>query len=135
MRKKRSRNGAGKRLIAALAYAGLVVLGACGQEAGGVALEYVPGGDATQGQQAIQRYGCGTCHVIPGIAGANGTVGPPLEAYARRKYIAGTLTNTPDHLIAWIQNPQTIEPGTAMPNMGIGERDARDIAAYLATLR
>jgi cytochrome c len=35
----------------------------------------------------------------------------------------------------WIQHPQKIEPGTAMPEMQVTEQDARDIVAYLYLLR
>lgn len=94
----------------------------------------VEGGDPYRGAQAIQRQGCHSCHRIPGIRGANSYVGPPLIAWSERQYIAGHLENTPDNLIAWIMEPQSIEPGTAMPNMNIDEQTARDIAAYLYTL-
>jgi cytochrome c len=96
----------------------------------------VPGGDAEHGRQAIQRrYGCGACHVIPGVPGAVGKVGPPLLWWADRSMIAGRIPNTPENLVRWIQDPQAIEPGTAMPALGVTEADARDIAAYLFTLR
>ena len=101
----------------------------------GLALTEVPGGDAAQGRLVIRQYGCGTCHVIPGVPGANGTVGAPLTEFARRKYIAGELPNTSDNLVRWIVNPQLIEPGTAMPNLNVTSAEARDIAAYLATLQ
>lgn len=122
-------------LLMSLVIVGSSILVACGQDARGVALAAVPGGDPQQGRAAIGTYGCASCHVIPGVRGANGTVGPPLNEYARRKYIAGALPNTPENLIAWIMNPQAIEPGTAMPYLGVSELDARNIAAYLATLR
>jgi len=93
------------------------------------------GGNADRGAQAIQQYGCGSCHMIPGINRANGLVGPPLMMFGRRTFIAGEVANTPNNLVQWIQNPQSIEAGTAMPNMGISEDQARDIAAYLYTLR
>jgi cytochrome c2 len=95
----------------------------------------VEGGDPYRGAQAIQRNGCHSCHRIPGIRGANSYVGPPLNGWSERQYIAGNLQNKPDNLISWIMNPQAIEPGTAMPNMNIEEQEARDIAAYLYTLR
>ena len=95
----------------------------------------VPGGDAGRGEDALRAYGCSACHSIPGVAGAHGTVGPPLDSFAERDYVAGTLRNTPANLILWIQNPQEIEPGTAMPDLGVSEADARDIAANLFTLR
>ena len=94
----------------------------------------VPGGDPQRGARAIQNYGCGACHNIPGIPGAEAYVGPPLDAWAERHYISGKLPNQPEHLIQWIQFPQAIEPGNAMPNMGVTEQDARDISAYLFTL-
>jgi putative membrane protein len=91
--------------------------------------------DAGRGRTAIKKYGCGSCHTIPGIGGANGLVGPPLSQIASRVYIAGVLPNEPDNMIRWIENPPSIDPKTAMPNMGVTVRDARDIAAYLYTLR
>ncbi len=95
----------------------------------------VPGGDPTRGVRALQSYSCGSCHGIPNVPGANAKVGPPLTNWAERRYIAGELPNTPESLVRWIMNPEAIEPGTAMPNMGVSEADARDIAAYLYTLR
>jgi cytochrome c oxidase assembly factor CtaG len=92
-------------------------------------------GDAHHGAQLIEHYGCGYCHTIPGITNAKGRVGPPLAGFATRLYVAGMLPNTNENLIAWIENPQRIVPGNVMPFLGIGARDARDIAAYLRTLR
>lgn len=100
-----------------------------------MALQEVAGGDPEQGRRAIVVYGCGSCHVVPGVPGARGAAGAPLTEFARRAYIAGNLPNTPENLIAWLRDPQAIEPGTAMPNLGVSETDARDVAAYLATLR
>jgi cytochrome c len=93
------------------------------------------GGNAKRGIASIQKYGCGSCHTIPGIRGAHSLVGPNLSGVAGRVYIAGVLTNSPDHLVDWIRNPQTIDDKTAMPNLSVSARDARDIAAYLYTLR
>ena len=93
------------------------------------------GGDPQRGVAAIGRYGCGSCHTIPGIRNARGTVGPPLTGIASRTYLAGRVTNTPADMMRWIQHPQKIEPGTAMPEMGVTDSDVRDIAAYLYTLR
>jgi putative membrane protein len=94
----------------------------------------IAGADVDRGRTAIKRYGCGSCHDIPGITGAAGLVGPPLGDVARRVYIAGVLSNEPDNMIRWIENPPAIDPKTAMPNMGVTTRDARDIAAYLYNL-
>jgi cytochrome c1 len=95
----------------------------------------VAGGDPERGREAVKRYGCGSCHVIPGIEGANGLVGPPLSGIASRVYIAGVLTNTPENLVRWIQDPPAIDPLTAMPNTAVTEEDARHLASFLYTLR
>lgn len=92
------------------------------------------GGAAAHGKQLIAQYNCGSCHTIPGVNAARGVVGPPLYFFSRRTYIAGELPNSPDNLVRWIISPQSIEPGTAMPTLGLNEQQARDIAAYLYTL-
>ena len=109
-------------------------LQACQEAAGREPRYMVANGSADRGKTAIQQYGCGSCHTIPGVGDANGTVGPPLNFWSRRTYIAGEVANTPDFLVRWIEVPQAIEPGTAMPNLGVPEGPARDIAAYLYTL-
>jgi cytochrome c len=91
-------------------------------------------GDPDHGKELISQYGCGSCHVIPGVDGANGLVGPPLTQFGKRSYIAGELPNNARNLQRWIENPPAIEPGTAMPDLGVSSIDARDIAAYLLTL-
>jgi cytochrome c1 len=95
----------------------------------------VPGGNPSAGKLAIHEYGCGACHTVPGVRGANGLAAPPLTHFARRSFIAGEASNTPHNLIRWIRAPDSIEPGTAMPNLGVIEQLARDMAAYLYTLR
>ena len=94
-----------------------------------------PRGVAARGETALLQYACTTCHVIPGVVGPAVYVGPPLDGMADRKYIAGTLPNTPENMVRWLIAPQTVRPGTAMPDLGIPSGDARDIAAYLAQLR
>jgi cytochrome c len=93
------------------------------------------GGDPQQGKVLIRQYGCQTCHTIPGVEGATGLVGPPLDRIGSRVYLAGRLSNTPENMMRWIRDPQGIEPGTAMPQLGVTEQDGRDIAAYLYTLQ
>jgi cytochrome c1 len=95
----------------------------------------VPGGNPQRGVEEITTHGCGSCHLIPGIKGADGLVGPPLIHWSRRGYIAGQLQNNGDDLIRWLLDPQGVEPKTDMPNTGLTPAEARDIAAYLFTLR
>ena len=94
----------------------------------------IAGGDAARGQQLIKSYGCGTCHTIEGVQGARGIVGPPLTDYAQRGFLAGIVPNAPRFLVPWLMDPPAMSPRTAMPDMGIGEAEARDIATYLYTL-
>lgn len=107
---------------------------ACSQGAPSSLDRHVDDGNADRGRTAIAAYGCGSCHSIPGVRGANGMVGPPLDHWAERRIIAGEVPNDPEHLITWLTVPQSIEPGTAMPNMGVTDGEARDMATYLYTL-
>ncbi|MCO8125789.1 c-type cytochrome [Acidimicrobiia bacterium EGI L10123] len=92
-------------------------------------------GDPAAGADAIEAYGCGACHRIPGIRRADSLVAPPLEGWGHRTFIAGTLANDLENLVRWIRDPDSVEPGTAMPDLGVTDADARDIAAYLLSLR
>jgi cytochrome c len=90
------------------------------------------GGDSGgTGAALIRSYGCGTCHMVRGIDGADGEVGPPLTGLDKRRMIAGRLPNTPANLARWISQPQAVDPGNAMPDMGVPMAAARIIAAYL----
>jgi cytochrome c2 len=91
-----------------------------------------PADERARGADAIRHYGCGTCHRIPGIAGATGTVGPSLERFHRQVYIAGFIPNTPDALAQWIESPKKFDPRTAMPEMGVSAAEARLIAEFLS---
>jgi cytochrome c len=91
----------------------------------------IAGANADRGRAALIARECGACHRIPGIPGAHGTVGPPLARYRERVYVAGRLPNLPDHLVAWIRDAPSLDPGTAMPDLDVSEAEARDIAAYL----
>lgn len=95
----------------------------------------VAGGNAEAGREHFRKYGCGSCHTIPGVRGAVGKVGPPLIDMRDRGYIAGMLSNTAENLMLWIQYPQQVQPGNAMPSMGVSEGDARDMTAYLYGVR
>lgn len=92
-------------------------------------------GDPHKGKQIIQAYGCGACHIIPGIHDARGLVGPPLIMFSKRTIIAGELPNTPDNLALWIEHPHNVEPKNAMPDLGLTSDQSYDVAAYLFTLR
>jgi mono/diheme cytochrome c family protein len=94
----------------------------------------LPAPDARRGKRALEQYACATCHEIPGVTGATVPVGPSLRRLALRSYLAGVLPNTSENLIRWLRAPQSVKPGTAMPELGVSERDARDMAAFLGEL-
>ncbi len=119
---------------AALVLGAAIWLSACTDEAQHIA-EVTTGGNARRGAAAIEHYGCGSCHIIPGISGAQGRAGASLNGIASRIYIAGVLQNTPENMVRWIENPPAVDPKTVMPNLGVNERDAKDIAGYLYTLK
>jgi cytochrome c2 len=119
-----------RRCARLMPLAAALAMGACNSGS-----DPLVGGSADAGAAHIVTFGCGGCHRIPGIPGADGLVGPPLDMMARRVYVAGLLLNTPDNMVRWITDPQSVVPGNAMPNMGITAGQARDITAYLYTLR
>jgi len=89
------------------------------------------GGDPSRAPVLIRRYGCAGCHTISGVAGADGQVGGPLAGILHRVYVGGVVTHTPENLVQWIVSPQQLSPRSAMPATGIGEAEARDVAAFL----
>jgi len=125
------RAGAG---LSALAL-GLALAGCSAPGDSDAAVANATGGDPARGRDLARKYGCGSCHMIPGVAGANGLVGPPLAGIASRAYIAGVLPNAPENMWRWIQDPKAVDSLTAMPNVGVTPSDARHLTAYLYTLR
>jgi cytochrome c len=93
------------------------------------------GGDPGKGKVAVFKNGCGSCHTIPGVRGADALVGPDLNRIASRMYIGGVLKNTPANMEQWLKDPPAVDPKTAMPNMHLSEADAKDISGYLYTLK
>lgn len=93
----------------------------------------VTGGNPIAGEAKFISYGCGGCHSLSNVRKATGMVGPPLDGVALRAIIGGKLANKPANLQRWIRDPQAVSPGTAMPDLNVGETDARDISAFLYT--
>lgn len=121
-----------KLLVSILSAATLAVSSACVTDhEPGAATPTTPHGNASHGKELIVSYGCGSCHEIPGVAKANGRVGPPLTDWPSRKIIAGRLPNNAANLARWVRDPQGIDPGVDMPNLGITVEESHDIAAYL----
>ena len=108
------------------------LLSACSGEVNGVPEAHsAPESRIVAGRRLIASYGCGACHSIPGIPGADAMAAPPLNCFYQRTYIAGHLPNTKQNLSRWIKNPQLVEPGTAMPDLGVSQEEADNIVAFL----
>ncbi|MGR6329586.1 c-type cytochrome [Sphingomonas sp. XXL09] len=120
-------------VLAAMAAGGIMF--AQGRTRTRIMADQVSDGSSRAGREAMAAYGCGSCHVIPGIAGATGQVGPDLGKVAVRATIAGKFPNDPATMARWLRHPQAMIPGNAMPEQGVTERDARDMTAYLYTLK
>jgi len=102
----------------------VVLLAGCDNNPTGTTLNFP--GDPKRGKTLITEYGCGNCHLIPKVAGADGNVVPPLLHLANRVYIAGYVRNSPENMSAWLQDPQRILPGERHAQDGhIDQRLAR----------
>jgi cytochrome c len=99
--------------------------------AGAVLLAGAALADAERGKRLMTHYQCGSCHAIPDVPSAAGRTAPTLADFDRRSYIAGEAPNRPLTLVRWLQDPPSVVPGTRMPDMGVTEADARDMAAFL----
>jgi len=92
-------------------------------------------GDPQAGRTLLIAKGCGACHTARGVPEASGTIGPTLNGIASKPMIAETIPNTPENMKRWITNPTTIKPGTMMPPLGLSDKEADDLVAFLETLR
>lgn len=118
-----------KRFGHGVAVAALALLAGCSGEPA-PALD----GNVEEGRLLLRQFGCGSCHRIPGVATADSDAAPPLAGIGRRVYLAGVLPNTPENMVRWIRDPRHLAPGTAMPDLQVTERQARDMTAYLQGL-
>ncbi len=105
----------------------LALLAACQDQPAPTGLQ----GDPARGRVALAQHACRACHMIPGLTGPDTYVGRPLTDLAEQRFIAGKLANNQANLVRWIRDPKSIDPHTAMPAMGVSERDALDMSAWL----
>jgi cytochrome c len=87
------------------------------------------GGDPTRAPEILRQYGCVACHTVRGVAAAGGLLGPDLSDPEK------LLTKNPQALIDYIVNPKELNTKTVMPRTGISRAEARDVVAYLFSLR
>ncbi len=95
-------------------------------------------GDVNAGKTLFTAKGCVACHVAAGVPGAVGTIGPSLNGLgdpAKRPQLASGEPNTPANIRGWIKDPMSKKPGTAMPNLGLSDKESDDLTALLVSLR
>lgn len=79
---------------------------------------------ASRGKRLFTEQGCYGCHMI-------GKMGTPIATDLSQ---IGTRY-TEAYLHQWLREPQQQKPRAHMPKIEMAERDARALAAYLASLR
>ncbi|HET6923536.1 MAG TPA: c-type cytochrome [Anaeromyxobacteraceae bacterium] len=90
-------------------------------------------GSARRGKELFDAVGCRACHVTE-----KGSAARRSEASETRDY-APNLWNiadkaSPRWIFGWIKNPRAQWIETKMPDLRLGDEEAADITAYLATL-
>ena len=92
--------------------------------------------------RAASRRAATTCSPSTAAAAATGSAAsrartaasaPTCAASTKDRFLAGELPNDPENAVRWIMDPRKIQPDTLMPDLGVTEGEARDIAAYLYT--
>jgi cytochrome c oxidase subunit II len=90
---------------------------------------------ARAGYAYVTSRACSACHSIAGTP-ANGTVGPDLTHLASRRTIAaGAMPMSEGNLYGWVEDPQSLKPGTKMPTIGLEPDQLHAVVAYLETLK
>jgi cytochrome c len=118
----------------------IVLLAACNRSeepsAAATSTAPPPIGNPGRGKLLASQHGCNVCHIVPGVEGPQGSLGPSLAGIATRPTLGnGAAPNTPANLVQYIQQPASLNPASTMPPLGVAPQDAQDIAAYLGTLR
>lgn len=88
-----------------------------------------------RGEAAAARLGCGACHDMPGVDWPKGRVGPSLAGFGERAFIAGKLPNRAPLLADFVRDAPSLVPDSGMPAVPMTTSEARDIAAWLESLR
>jgi mono/diheme cytochrome c family protein len=82
---------------------------------------------AARGKQLFySKYNCQSCHIVD-YKTDKGYVGPALAGVGLRL--------TPVWTYKWLKNPNSLRPGTLMPNQNMRDDEARDLTAFLMTLK
>lgn len=102
----------------------LFMLSQTGESAPGyyASMKVIP--TALLGQRLFQQKGCLSCHAVDG---KGGSVGPPLDEVGQRR--------KPEWIMQHFRNPQSLTPGSLMPQFGFTESEARALTEFVVNLR
>jgi cytochrome c2 len=95
-------------------------------------------GAAAEGKEVFVAKGCVACHRAPNLPEAQGTLGPNLAGIGNstaHPKIAAAVDNTPENMKRWLQEPQKVKPGSAMPSLGLTDAEAANLTAFLETFK
>lgn len=96
------------------------------------------GADLGKGRALLDTKGCGSCHTFGGVAAIAASAPPAMDGreFARGHTLAPDLRATRERmsakqLVAWLKDPKGVKRDTPMPNVGLSDVEARDLAAYI----
>lgn len=90
---------------------------------------------AAEGQKVFMHNACINCHAVTGTP-ATGRYGPDLTHFASRDTLAsGAIENNPENLRKWINDPNSMKPGSLMPAMHLNDHDLGVVTTYLSRLK
>jgi cytochrome c oxidase subunit II len=88
-------------------------------------------GDPAAGGDLFTQL-CASCHTHDAVGAVGQFPGAPdLTNYWQDPIIAEVIENTPENLAAWLDDPQAIKPGTAMPNLPLSDAEIQHLVAFL----
>jgi mono/diheme cytochrome c family protein/predicted nuclease with TOPRIM domain len=91
------------------------------------------GGSAQRGRKLVASVGCTGCHVVTEKDREVRKTDVPYDIAPELTKIGSKVS--PEWLYGWIKNPKQYNPNTTMPNLRLTDSEARDIVAYLVSLK
>lgn len=91
------------------------------------------GGNAERGKLLFESVGCQACHVVGEMTKVRETRGTSYDIAPELSRVGSKVS--PDWMYDWIRNPRHYNPTTKMPSLRLSDAEAKDIVAFLMTLK
>ncbi|MGB2867345.1 MAG: cytochrome c [Bacteroidota bacterium] len=91
------------------------------------------GGSAAQGKRIFESVGCQACHVAGNFMTVRDSRGTTYDIAPELTRVGSKVTG--DWLFDWLKNPRHYNPETRMPSLRLSDSEARDVVAYLLTMK